>query len=195
MYEPSVMRETAAGVVRTTLAEEAFQRREIELSGTIDRPMAMSIIRQMRYLADQDAKAPITLIINSGGGEVVSGLAIYDAMQTLPCDVKTVCVGEAASMAAVLLAAGCGGGRTILPNAYVMIHDPLISGYGGSALSVEAVTTRLMQTRQNLAEILAKHTGRSVAEILEKTSKDCYFDAAAAAEFGLVDSTIETWEV
>ena len=195
MAEPHVIRETASGYLTVSLTDEAFARREIELVGTIDRPTAMAVIRQMRHLAAQDATAPVTLLINSGGGEVVSGLAIYDTMQTLPCPVHTLCVGEAASMAAVLLTAGERGGRFILPNAYVMIHDPLIAGLGGSALSVEAVTSRLMQTRQNVAEIMARHTQRTVEEILEKTARDSYFDAPGAVQFGLVDSVIESWEV
>ena len=193
--EPNAIRETAAGCIKTTLTEEAFQRREVELLGPIDREMAMSVIRQLRYLAAQEPGEPITLLICSGGGEVVSGLAIYDAMQSISCPVRTVCVGEAASMASILLAAGSPGERAILPNAYVMIHDPLITGYGGSALSVEAVTNRLMHTRQNVAEILAKHTGRTVKEILKKTATDTYFGAADAVKFGLADAVLDKWEV
>ena len=195
MSEPCVIRETAAGYVRTTLTEEAFQRREIELVGRIDQVSSMEIIRQLRFLADEDPKKPIKLLIHSGGGEVISGLAIYDTMQAVPCPVHTVCIGEAASMAAILLAAGSAGGRSILPNAYVMIHDPLITNFGGSALSMEAVTNRLMQTREDIAKILSKHTGRGVEEILAKTSRDSYFGAEDAVAFGLVDSVIETWGV
>lgn len=156
-------------------------------------PVAMETIRQLRYLAGEDAAKPITLVINSGGGEVVAGLAIYDTMRMLPCDVNTVCVGEASSMAALLFAAGAH--RCILPSAYVMIHDPLIGGSGvtGSALTVEAMTSRLMRIRQQVAEILAKHTGHSVEEVLDRTARDTYFSAQEAVQWGLADEVLTTW--
>ena len=151
----------------------------------------MEIIREMRQLASEDPASPIRMLINSGGGEVVSGMAIYDTMQMLPCPVHTVCVGEAASMASLLFAAGKK--RMILPSANIMIHDPLIGNLGGSALSVDAVANRLMQTRRNVAEIMAQHTGHTTEEILEKTSKDTWFSAQEAVDFGLADEIVTSW--
>lgn len=190
MTIPCVLRETATGLTRTTTADESFRRREVELSEAITVPVAMEIIRQLRYLAGEDASKPITLVINSGGGEVVAGLAIYDTMRMLPCDVNTVCVGEASSMAALLFAAGAH--RCILPSAYVMIHDPLLTGCGGTALSVEAVASRLMHTRRQVAEILARHTGHSVDEVLDCTARDTYFSAEEAVQWGLADEVLTT---
>ena len=191
MSIPCVLRETATGLTRTTTADESFRAREVELSDAITVPVAMETIRQLRYLAGEDASKPITLVINSGGGEVVAGLAIYDTMRMLPCDVNTVCVGEASSMAALLFAAGAH--RRILPSAYVMIHDPLLTGCGGTALSVEAVAARLMRTRRQVAEILARHTGNSVDEVLERTARDTYYAADEAVQWGLADEVMTAW--
>lgn len=191
--KPCVIRDTAMGAFRSSLEDEAFARREIELDGTIDRAKAMDTIRALRFLAEEDIEKPITLLINSEGGSVVDGLAIFDTMRALPCPVRTICAGEASSMAAVILAGGSKGNRFILPNAQVMIHDPILTGCGGPALTVDAINQRLMRTRKLVAEILADCTGRSVEEILEKTAKDTFFTADEAVEFGLVDSVIKTW--
>lgn len=190
---PCVLRETASGLSRTTTADEAFQRREVELSEDITVPVAMEVIRQMRYLAGQDPEKPVTLVINSPGGEVVAGLAVYDTMMALPCAVNTVCVGQCCSMASLLFSAGAH--RSILPSATVMIHDPLIGGSGvtGSALTVESVTSRLMRIRQQVAEILARHTGHSVDEVLDRTARDTYFSAQEAVQWGLADEVLTTW--
>ena len=193
MTIPCVLRETASGLSRTTTADEAYRHREVELSDAITVPVAMEIIRQMRVLAGQDAEKPITLVISSPGGEVVAGLAIYDTMMALPCPIYTVCVGEAASMASLLFAAGKH--RSILPSATVMVHDPLIGGSGvtGSALTVEAMTSRLMRIRQQVAERLARHTGHTVDEVLDKTARDTYFAAKEAVQWGLADEILEHW--
>lgn len=190
---PCVIRDTAMGAFRSSLEDEAFARREIELEGTIDRAKAMDTIRAMRFRAEENSEKPITLLISSEGGSVVDGLAIYDTMKALPCPVRTICVGEASSMAAVILAGGSKGNRFILPNAQVMIHDPILTGCGGPALTVDAISQRLMRTRKLVAEIMAECTGKSVEEILEKTARDTFFTANEAVEFGLVDSVIKTW--
>lgn len=173
--------------------DESFRRREVELSDTITVPVAMETIRQLRYLAGEDATKPITLIVNSPGGSVSDGLAIYDTMMALPCPVNTVCVGEACSMASLLFSAGAH--RAILPSATVMIHDPLVGGRGvtGSALSVEAMTARLMAVRRKIAEILAQHTGHSVDEVLEQTARDTYYTAEDAVRWGLADEVLTAW--
>lgn len=190
---PCVIRDTAMGAFRSSLEDEAFARREIELEGAIDRAKAMDTIRALRFLAEEDTEKPVTLLINSEGGSVVDGLAIFDTMQALPCPVRTICAGEASSMAAVILAGGSKGNRFILPNAQVMIHDPILTGCGGPALTVDAISQRLMRTRKLVAGIMAECTGRSVEEILEKTAKDTFFTADEAVEYGLVDSVIKTW--
>lgn len=191
--KPCVIRDTAMGAFRSSLEDEAFARREIELEGAIDRAKAMDTIRAMRFLAEENSEKPITLLINSEGGSVVDGLAIFDTMRALPCPVRTICAGEASSMAAVILAGGSKGNRFILPNAQVMIHDPILTGCGGPALTVDAISQRLMRTRKLVAEIMAECTGKSVEEILEKTAKDTFFTADEAVEYGLVDSVIKTW--
>ena len=128
--------------------------------------------------------------INSPGGEVSSGLAVYDAMQAVSCPVKTVCIGIAASVAAILFAAGAK--REILPHGRVLIHDPLIpGGVGGSALKINSVAKDLMQTRETVGRILAEHTGHSLEEVLEKTATDCYFSASEAVAWGLADRVID----
>lgn len=190
---PCVIRDTAMGAFRSSLEDEAFARREIELEGAIDRAKAMDTIRAMRFLAEDNSEKQITLLINSEGGSVVDGLAIFDTMRALPCSVRTICAGEASSMAAVILAGGSKGNRFILPNAQVMIHDPILTGCGGPALTVDAISQRLMRTRKLVAEIMAECTGKSVEEILEKTARDTFFTANEAVEFGLVDSVIKTW--
>lgn len=190
---PCVIRDTAMGAFRTTLEDEQFARREIELEGDIDRAKAMDMIRALRFLAEEDGEKPITLLINSSGGTIVDGLAVYDTMRALPCPVRTICVGEASSMAALILAGGEKGSRAMLPNSSVMIHDPILTGCGGPALTVEAISQRLMNTRRQVAEIMAECTGRTVDEILQKTARDCFFDAAGAVAFGLVDGILRSW--
>ena len=188
---PNIVKETANGFVCTTLQEELFYNREVECIGTIDRESVDSLIQQLLYLQRQNPKKPITMYINSWGGEVASGLALYDIMQGLSCPIRTICVGTAASMASLLFASG--NKRDMLPHSRVMIHDPLIADMpGGSALKVEDVSNRLMNTRKTIAEILSKHTGKSLDEIYEKTSKDTYFNAEEAIEFGLADKIVES---
>lgn len=193
---PCAIRETAMGTYRSALEDEALAWREIELTGAIDRAVAMDAIRALRFLAKEDGEAPVTLLINSPGGSVVDGLAVYDTMQALPCPVRTICVGEACSMASILLAGGAKGHRALLPNSSVMIHDPLIAGSGvtGSALTVEAMTSRLMQMRRQVAGVLARHTGHTVEEVLERTARDTYYTAEEAVRWGLADKVLTAWE-
>ena len=130
------------------------------------------------------------MYINSPGGEVSAGLALYDVMQAVSCPVHTVCMGTAASMGAVLFLSG--DHREIFPHAKVMIHDPLIpEGVGGSALRVENISRELMKTREVIGSIIGKHTGKSMDEVYAVMVKDTYFDAAQALEFGLADAVIE----
>lgn len=187
---PNILKETAEGIVRCSVHDELFKAREIECTGEISEESVCAMIAQIRYLAREDAEKEITLYINSTGGEIGSGLALYDVMQAVPCPIRTVCVGHASSMAAVLFASG--DKREMLPNARVMIHDPrIMGGASGTALEIEALSRELMKKREIVAEILAKHTGKSVDEVLSKTCKDSYFNAQEAVAFGLADSVID----
>lgn len=186
---PGIMKETSNGIFRCSIQDEMFQRREIECTGEITQESAYALILQLRYLEKEDPEAEITMYINSNGGAVSSGLALYDVMQAVGCPVRTVCVGMAASMGALLFAAG--NRRDILPHARVMIHDPLLAGsVGGSALKVDSLSRELMKMRTVTCEILAKHTGKGPEEIYAKTAMDSYFDAQEAVDFGLADKII-----
>ncbi|MCC8162025.1 MAG: ATP-dependent Clp protease proteolytic subunit [Lachnospiraceae bacterium] len=187
--QPCIIRETCGGNYAYQLEDDMLLHREVECVGEITAESVNSLISQLRYLARRDAGAEITMYINSPGGEVSSGLALYDVMKAVRCPIRTVCVGMAASMGAVLLSAG--DRREILKHARVMIHDPLMRGVGGSALHVRSLSEDLMRTREILCEILAEHTGKSIEEIYEKTCNDTYFYAEEAVAYGLVDRVIE----
>lgn len=184
---PMIVRETSSGYFRYSIAEDMLSKREVECVGEITPESVYSLTRQLRFLEREDGSAEITMLINSPGGEVSSGLALYDVMKSLSCPVRTVCLGTAASMAAVLFAAGSR--REIMPHGTVMIHDPLLpQGGGGSALQVQAVSSRLLKSRKTLCAILAQCTGKSMKQIYRATGKDTYFDAEGAVAFGLADS-------
>lgn len=185
---PYIIKETSNGLFVCQIQDDMLQRREIECVGEINANSVNAIIRQVRYLAAQDPEAEITIYINSPGGEVYSGLALYDVMKAVPCPIRTVCVGTAASMGAVLFASG--DRREMLPHAQVMIHDPLIQSTGGSALSLKSTSDGLMEVRESTAKILAEQTGKTLEEIFEKTKQDTWFHAQEAVDFGLADSII-----
>ena len=182
---PRIIKETSDGIYTVAIQDEMLLDRQITLIGEIEASSASSAIKQLLHLESEDPMAPITMLVSGPGGSVDSGMAIYDVMQGVSCPVNTVCMGTAASMSAVIFAAGAK--RSILPHGRVMIHDPLMTSIGGSATSVKETAENLMNTRQTMAEILAAHTGRTVDEVLEKTSSDTWFDAREAVEFGLAD--------
>ena len=187
--KPNIIKETTDGFFSQSLEDDMLSNREIECIGTITAESVNSLINQVRYLAKQDPNKEITFYINSPGGEVPSGLALYDVMNAVKCPIRTICIGMAASMGAILFAAG--DKREILPHARVIIHDPLISGgIGGNALAVKSVADDLMRTREIICKILAEHTHRSIEEIYEKTKTDSFFYAEDAVEFGLADKII-----
>ena len=189
MYLPGVLRETSEGLNRIEIQDILFQRREIQCTGSITTESASVLSLQLRYLQQEAPGQEITLFINSPGGEVDSGLAIYDTMRAIGCHIRTVCTGTAASMAAILFLSG--DQRDMLPHSKVMIHDPLIpGGVGGSALTVDAVARNLMWARQTIADIIARHTGKTLEEVLAKTASDSYFDAQEAIDWGLADRII-----
>ena len=186
---PTVIKESSAGFSSVRVVDEMFARREVQCVGEVDRDMAYSLRLQLRYLEAVDPNAEVTIIINSPGGSVTDGHAIYDVMRSMSYPVRTVCLGMAASMAALLFVAG--GQRDMLPHSQVMIHDPLVVGVGrSSALELKAQSDDLMRTREISARILAEHTGHTLEEVYEKTSHDCFFDAEAAVAWGLADRVI-----
>lgn len=188
IYTPSIIHETAQGLSRCPIEDHMLASRELLLYGTVDQESVDSLITQLLYLSRQDPDAPVTLYINSPGGQVSSGLALYDVMQAIPCPVDTVCMGLAASMAAVLFAVGRK--RSLLPHSRVMIHDPLVMNVSGSALALQSCSEDLMRTRETIAKILAGASGKPLEEIYAATAKDTYFYAQQAVEFGLADEVI-----
>lgn len=186
---PQIIKETHAGFSAYEIRDEMLTKRQIEFVGSVNEDSVNSIISQILYLNSQSEDDEITIFINSGGGEVTSGLALYDVMSAVSCPIRTVCFGMAGSMAALLFASG--DRRELLPHAQVMIHDPLIMGdMSGSALSVKNRADRLMRTREITAELIAKHTGKTISEIYKFTATDTYFTAEEAIEFGLADAII-----
>ena len=189
-FSPRVMKETSAGYFFADLRDEMFRSREVECVGEINDESVYSLCRQLRQLQREDPKGEITMFINSPGGEVTSGLALYDVMAGLSCPVRTICMGTAASMGSILFVAGTQ--RDILPHGRIMIHDPLRVMDGRiTALQLQEESRQLMQTREVLGKILAQRTGRSLDEIYEKTKRDSYFGAEEAVAFGLADRIIE----
>ena len=189
IFMPRVYHETAAGEQCHSIVDDMFSDRELVCVGVIDRDLVNSLILQIRHLEKDDPDAEVTIFINSPGGEVQSGLALYDVMQAVSCPIRTVCLGEAASMAALLFLSG--NQRDMLPHSRVMIHDPLIAGgIGGSALELRTVADNIMRTREVTARIIAKHSGKSLDEVLQKTARDTYFEAEDAVAWGLADRII-----
>ena len=188
-YQPQIIRETAEGLNRLDIRDEMLGRRELELMTPVNTESCAVIIRALLYLQRQAPEAPVTLYINSPGGEVQSGLALYDVMRAVSCTIRTVCLGMAASMGALLFIAG--DERELLPHSRVMIHDPLIGeGAGGSALSVKARADDLMRIRDITAGVIARHSGMPLERVFELTASDTYFEAKEAVEAGLADRII-----
>lgn len=191
VFSPQILEETNFGIQRFDIRDEMLASRELELFSPVDSESVACIIRGMLYLQKVDPAAPITLLINSPGGEVSSGLALYDVMQAVSCPVRTVCLGLAASMAALLFVAG--DTRDMLPHSRVMLHDPLISGgVGGSALSVKARADDLMRIRDITAQVIAQHSGMGLDQVFEITARDTYFEAEDAVAAHLADRVIRT---
>ena len=165
--------------------------RIIFLGSQVDDEVANALVAQMLFLQSDDPKADIHLYINSPGGSVSAGLAIYDTMQFVSCDVATYCIGQAASMGAVLLAAGAAGKRYALPNARIMIHQPL-AGMQGTAEEISIHAKEFKRIKQKLNEILIKHSGQSLTQIERDTDRDRFMSAEEAVEYGLIDKAIES---
>ena len=186
----SVMEKEGNTLIQFDLISRLMKDRIIFIGETVSDPMANYIIAQMLYLQMQDPNKDINIYINSPGGSVTAGLAIYDTMQFVTCDVNTYCMGMAASMGAVLLTAGTKGKRYALPNSHIMIHQ-VSGGAQGTASDVERTVEFMYSLKNTLNEILAKHTGKTVEQIKEDSDRDNYMSAAESAEYGIIDKVLE----
>jgi len=187
---PMVVEQTSRGERAYDIYSRLLKERVIFLVGPIDDYVANVIVAQMLFLEAENPEKDISLYINSPGGIVTSGMAIYDTMQFIKPDVSTICVGQAASMGSFLLAAGAKGKRYILPSARVMIHQPL-GGYQGQASDIEIHTREILTLRDRLNSTLAKHTGQPIERIAKDTDRDNFMDSEAAKAYGIVDAVID----
>jgi len=191
MLIPMVVEQTNRGERAYDIYSRLLKDNIIFLGRSIDDDVASLVIAQMLFLEAENPERDIHLYINSPGGSVTAGLAVYDTMQYIKPDVATYCVGQAASMAAVLLAAGTKGKRTALPNARVLIHQPLLFGLGGQQTEIEIHAREMLKLRERIDEILALHTGKPTELIHADTERDKILDAREAIEYGLVDQVME----
>ena len=186
---PTVIEKTNYGERAYDIYSRLLKDRIIMLGSPIDDGVANTIVAQILFLESQDKTKDIKLYVNSPGGSVTAGLAIYDAMQHVSCDVQTICMGMAASMGAVLLAGGAKGKRFALPNAEIMIHQPL-GGVEGQATDIKIRAERILKVKEQLNKILTKHTGQSIKKIEEDTDRDNFMDPKQALAYGLIDKII-----
>lgn len=187
---PTVIEKSAAGERAYDIYSRLLKERIIFLGSGINDAVANTVIAQLLFLENENPKKDITIYIHSPGGHVTAGLAIYDTMQYIQPDVSTVCVGMAASMGALLLAGGAKNKRFILPNAEVMIHQPL-GGTEGQASDIRIHADHIIKTKDRLNHIMAKHTGQKLAVIDKDTDRDNFMDAEAAVKYGLVDKIVK----
>ncbi len=190
---PYVIEQTSRGERSYDIFSRLLSDRIIFLGEEVSEASASVIVAQMLYLEAEDPEKDIQLYINSPGGSVTAGFAIYDTMQYLKCDVSTICIGLAASFGAFLLAGGTKGKRNALPNAEIMIHQPAVhgSGFQGQATDIKIMSDHMQKSKQRLNRILAENTGKTVEEIARATERDNYMSAAEALEYGLIDKVIQ----
>jgi ATP-dependent Clp protease, protease subunit len=187
---PMVVEQTSRGERAYDIYSRLLKERVIFLVGPIDDHVANVVVAQLLFLESENPDKDISLYINSPGGVVTSGMAIYDTMQFIKPDVATMCIGQAASMGALLLASGAKGKRYALPHSRVMIHQPL-GGYQGQASDIEIHTREILTLRDRLNSVLAKHTGQPIERIAKDTDRDNFMSAKDAAEYGLIDSVLD----
>jgi len=190
---PMVVETTGRGERAFDIYSRLLKERVVFMVGQVEDQMANLIVAQLLYLESENPEKDISLYINSPGGVVSSGLAIYDTMQFIRPKISTVCIGQAASMGAVILAGGAEGKRHALPHSRVMIHQPL-GGSQGQATDIEIHTREILQTRDRLNKILSDHTGQSIEKIKEDTDRDRFMNVEQAQEYGLIDSVLEKRE-
>ena len=187
---PVVVEKTGLGERSYDIYSRLLNDRIVFLSDEVNDVTASLVVAQLLYLEAQDPEKDISLYINSPGGSITAGMAIYDTMNFIKCDVSTICIGMAASMGAFLLAAGAKGKRFALPNSEVMIHQPL-GGAQGQASDIKIQAEHILKIRKKLNAILAEKTGKSIKEIERDTDRDNWLDADAAKEYGLIDKVID----
>ncbi|MCL1857333.1 MAG: ATP-dependent Clp endopeptidase proteolytic subunit ClpP [Kiritimatiellaeota bacterium] len=186
---PTVIETTGRGERAYDIYSRLLKERIIFLGSAIDDMVASLVTAQLLFLQSEDAEKDISMYINSPGGVVTAGMAIYDTMQFLKCNVATYCVGQAASMGAVLLAAGAKGKRFALPNARIMIHQPL-GGAQGQASDIQIQAQEILRVREMLNSLLSRHTGKDMDTIAKDTDRDFFFSAQEAKAYGLVDEVL-----
>ena len=187
---PTVVEQTARGERSYDIFSRLLRNRIIFVGAPISDPIANLIIAQLLFLEQDDPDKDIDIYINSPGGSTTAGLAIYDCMRLVKCDVSTICMGLAASAASILLAGGAKGKRFALPFSRVMIHQPWVQGIGGQATDVDIHAKEILRTRRVMNEILARHTGRELEQIELDTERDYYLTAEEAVEYGIIDEVI-----
>ena len=187
---PYVVEQTGRGERTYDIYSRLLLDRIVFISGEVNDEMANAICAQLLFLQSQDAKKEISVYVNSPGGSVTAGLAIYDTMQFVKCPIATYCLGQAASMGAVLLTAGAKGKRYALPNARIMIHQPW-GGAEGKASDIEITAKEILRLKEILNGILAKHSGKKLADVVKDTDRDHFMSAEEAKAWGLIDEVIE----
>lgn len=191
---PMVVEQTARGERSFDIYSRLLKERVIFLVGQVEDHMANLVVAQLLFLESENPDKDIHLYINSPGGSVTAGMSIYDTMQFIKPDVSTMCIGQAASMGALLLTAGAAGKRYCLPHSRVMIHQPL-GGYQGQASDIEIHTREILKIKHKLNEIIAFHTGKPIEEVANDTDRDNFMDPEAAKEYGLIDDVLVKREV
>ena len=189
MIIPTVIEQTHRGERGWDIFSRLLKDRIIFLGTAVDDDIANVIIAQMLFLESEDPDKDIMLYINSPGGVVTAGLAIYDTIQHVKCDVSTICMGQAASMGALLLASGTAKKRFALPHARILIHQPL-GGFSGQATDIDIQAKEILRTREKLNQILSRHTGQDLEKVRTDTDRDYYMSATEAQEYGLVDEVL-----
>lgn len=191
---PFVIEQTHRGERSYDIYSRLLKDRIIFIGEAIDDTFANLIIAQMLFLESEDPEKDINIYINSPGGVITAGLAIYDTMQYIKPDVSTLCMGQAASMGAVLLAAGTKGKRFALPHSRIMIHQPL-GGFQGQATDIDIQAREILRMREELNQIMASHTGQSIAKITDDTERDFFMSGSQSVEYGIIDKVVEKKEV
>ncbi len=188
---PTVIEKSSMGERAYDIYSRLLKERIVFLGGPINDAVANTVIAQLLFLDHEDPKKDIKLYVNSPGGSVTAGLAIYDTMQFVKSDVSTICVGIAASVAAVLLTAGAKGKRFMLPNSEALIHQVWVEGIGGQATEIEISAKHILKSKEQLNQIIAKHTGQSLSKIQKDTDRDYWLSPQEAKGYGLVDEIIK----
>ncbi len=188
---PYVIKQTSKGERSYDIFSRLLEERIIFIADQISDDLSSIVMAQLLLLEAEDPKKDITLYINSPGGSISAGMAIYDTMNYIKCDVQTICMGMAASMGAFLLAGGTKGKRFALPNSEILIHQPLMNGLGGQATEIEIAANQIIKTKKKMNELLSEFTGQDYETMVKATDRDNWMTAEEAKEFGLIDKVIE----